>query len=839
MRYIHKNLEYTTNTQYRSGYVLQDVIKSGESLLSIPFNLMINSYNIKRNQWSNFISFNNFECLNKKFDSGDQWDIPGILLYLFLIKGRKILMNEITNNDLKKGFSNESLENLHDSEIIKRYIRYLPTEFPTLPLWMNSEDISLLKGTHLYIATNKMKEKLNSFLNWLQNHDFIKKDEILSQGIDYDDIKWAYSVAWSRVFPIRMPDENSPIIPTLLPVVDTMNHKYAVKRTYLTDYGKKCFILRTDEDIDTLGQEVFNNYGAKSNESFLFSYGFVQSYNTHDTYFVQLGFSNIIDPYSRQVLIEWNKEILKKKFRFYLEYGKSIPEDLWKTMRVCLLNDQEQYFLSLKKEDEDWLGFISFRNELEVLTTLRRLFVQRLNAMPFDANEDLNRLESGECTINEYNILTYRYSQQKMVLECIDEIDRKLDILHRDFFSLLQELELTTIGNSKYYNYEKLVEYLPEKCSINEKEILLENNFKAIGNILGSIPQKHIMHPATFISTEVGGFLHEVCDISNNSTLLQIWIMIQKFVFPKIGIENHWTRFFYSLPDSFGSLLEDIIKNEEFFDSTTQSIDIIDSTQEILEEVRIQVKYISKKISQYESRCNELSELAVKVLIELKQALTFDNVLWAHLAKTYCLVHSDYGDVIVAFPFTLREKPNAYLASDEGSSNVQLNIRFPSQSNYLSVSGDNWMRCLNQDLLISHGCLLHKNPTDFIYLELNLKQFREAKRARLLRQFNLTTEHFLDWYHEPIKLINTICVAFMNDEELHDKLSITKVWSHIKDFESAIKYAIEILNNLLKDFSYNGTNSAIISFIKLQKQLIEENLRKIENYSKIRISEEH
>lgn len=67
-----------------------------------------------------------------------------------------------------------------------------------------------------------------------------------------------------------MPESSEPV---LIPGLDCLNHRRGEPVTWEHIDGAACFLAR--QDI-TAGSQVFNNYGAKSNEELIASYGFAQ-----------------------------------------------------------------------------------------------------------------------------------------------------------------------------------------------------------------------------------------------------------------------------------------------------------------------------------------------------------------------------------------------------------------------------------------------------------------------------------------------------------------------------------------------------------------------------------
>jgi len=96
---------------------------------------------------------------------------------------------------------------------------------------------------------------------------------------------------------------------------------------------------------------------------------------TDNTYWVQLGISDE-DPNKQQKL-----ELLKLKgcgIRYDIPYSGDIPREMLATLRILLADSRELYAYEM---NSDVNQIISFRNEIAVYTTLRRLLESRLNRM--------------------------------------------------------------------------------------------------------------------------------------------------------------------------------------------------------------------------------------------------------------------------------------------------------------------------------------------------------------------------------------------------------------------------------------------------------------------------
>ena len=116
----------------------------------------------------------------------------------------------------------------------------------------------------------------------------------------------------------------------LLPLLDMTNHRMRTAITWTTTStptARIAFTTSTTATTITAGTEVFNNYGAKSNEEFLLGYGFCVDDNAYDEYTVQLGGLGGEVGYMLDGLrLAWREK------GFYLTAGATPPQ-LW---RCCV-----------------------------------------------------------------------------------------------------------------------------------------------------------------------------------------------------------------------------------------------------------------------------------------------------------------------------------------------------------------------------------------------------------------------------------------------------------------------------------------------------------------------
>lgn len=233
------------------------------------------------------------------------------------------------------------------------YVAILPDDIVT-PLQFNDTEFSLLEGTPLQADARK-KRRLNFVaffraLAWLRDvqreHPFSPAfsgclgslvasigeqtvEVLLARQYDWGaDVEvyptfktwlWASTAYTSRAFPPKMlatgGEDRSLLAPVLLPGIDAFNHARSVPVTWTfpcataTDPAEPAVAVTVSSaaahtSVDELcaaitihypvkaGQQVFNCYGAKSNEEFLTGYGFVLPGGPDDTLTLVIGGSS-------------------------------------------------------------------------------------------------------------------------------------------------------------------------------------------------------------------------------------------------------------------------------------------------------------------------------------------------------------------------------------------------------------------------------------------------------------------------------------------------------------------------------------------------------------------
>ncbi|KAI0376416.1 SET domain-containing protein [Hypomontagnella monticulosa] len=162
------------------------------------------------------------------------------------------------------------------------YIRTLPQPehmSGILPTMWPSDDIEFLRGTNAFTAVQDIKSTLKK--------EYKQAMKLLPQSYHLEYARplyhWAYSIFTSRSFrpSLIIPAEISSNLPcepddfsVLLPMYDIGNHSPLAKIAWTTDEQARICTLRSRQTYSA-GEQVFNNYGMKTNAELLLGYGFI------------------------------------------------------------------------------------------------------------------------------------------------------------------------------------------------------------------------------------------------------------------------------------------------------------------------------------------------------------------------------------------------------------------------------------------------------------------------------------------------------------------------------------------------------------------------------------
>jgi protein-histidine N-methyltransferase len=162
------------------------------------------------------------------------------------------------------------------------YIRTLPPPeqmTSLLPVVWPAGDIEFLEGTNAHIAVQEIRSTLRK--------EYKSAMRLLPDRFQYEYTRplyyWAYCIFTTRSFrpSLILPVLESASLPCkidefsiLLPLFDIGNHSPLAQTTWVTDEGSRTCTLSSCQSYSA-GQQVYNNYGMKTNAELLLGYGFI------------------------------------------------------------------------------------------------------------------------------------------------------------------------------------------------------------------------------------------------------------------------------------------------------------------------------------------------------------------------------------------------------------------------------------------------------------------------------------------------------------------------------------------------------------------------------------
>lgn len=331
--------------------------------------------------------------------------------------------------------------NVDLSEQFKPYLDYLPDTGKALgnPYFWTMEEKEMLDGTDAY--TFMKRDFLKDLEDWKKivlQMDIAEHPQLKDELLEYEAFKmgpvggvavdyllnikevswtsftaylWASCVVSSRAFPYILFDQSSQYKSQafLLPIVDLLNSA--------DDNQSKCrwtiednqFVFSTLDDLSKLRKncELYNNYGDKSNLSFLLHYGFCLKNNDNESTTLTLKLDPSVIEGAKNYGVIIPKDSTEEVINFELRKNSPLSKDL--------IN----FFAYLVKLRSEKTGF-TVRMKLEGSTQLRSIIKTKLKTLKkVDVVMSENVSE-----VNAKNIKLYRKSQKDIFQKYLEQIEQ-------------------------------------------------------------------------------------------------------------------------------------------------------------------------------------------------------------------------------------------------------------------------------------------------------------------------------------------------------------------------------------------------------------------------------
>ncbi|SCW00899.1 LAFE_0D00584g1_1 [Lachancea fermentati] len=278
-----------------------------------------------------------------------------------------------------------------DRTFFQPYLNILPgIKSVNSPYFWSSNELDLFKGTDILV---KIKRNLTKLVDeWYAVVSEVQAidaaDEAFYQALKgnpsldiHDHIRsfaniewhsfpaylWSHYIFTSRAFPhLLLGKENLKDLNQafLFPIVDLLNHGNGKKVKWLYSKEKDSVAFSTSEKLNAK-DELFNNYGDKSNEELLLGYGFCLEKNDFDesTITLRLPANVISDAQSHGISLN-SDDIIENSVNFHLSCTEALPESLVSLFAfICKLTSEKS---------------VTTRSTLEGLDKLLEILEQKL-----------------------------------------------------------------------------------------------------------------------------------------------------------------------------------------------------------------------------------------------------------------------------------------------------------------------------------------------------------------------------------------------------------------------------------------------------------------------------
>ncbi|CCH41659.1 hypothetical protein BN7_1200 [Wickerhamomyces ciferrii] len=465
------------------------------------------------------------------------------------------------------------------SKLLKPFIEFLPTgrEIGS-PFFWNEMERSLIKNTDADLAIdvglNKLVEEWYDIVTKLPKkfqsyqyqkdlkffHDF-QKDRDVSKHFEFfndDSVSWTSFAAYlwsstiftSRGFPflISSTDECRDLNEGMLvPIQDLSNHNPSVE----IKWGRlDKFMTFTTEQIVKKGDEIFSNYGPKSNHELLFGYGFVMDNNIYDKAVLALRLQDVNITEAQKFGIK----LIGDEVSYPITNENPLPQGLIDLFAFLVKNDQEDS--------------VTLRNRLEGLDQLQSILEQKIEFLKNLKND----VGKDGFKINPYFLKvakTYKTTQRLLFQKSLEEISKLIKNLLKQykplsFKSVLKQDKPFSKSLEQLFgtqNYELL-----DKSDNLDKSVLLW--ITRVSN------KSHYPKPEqTVLPTWIESKFQDLqgTNFSNDESILEVQEFYQD-IFPKLG---------KTIPEIYGTGQWDFEK----FKIGNKLIDLISFTRSISNEI--------------------------------------------------------------------------------------------------------------------------------------------------------------------------------------------------------------------------------------------------------------
>lgn len=357
----------------------------------------------------------------------------------------------------------ELLQNTDAGVILERNFRKLVSEWVILIEYLLTTDNLIIHEKQILKELTFFKAQLDEVFCLNKIYLFLGKES--SYWASFKNYLWSYSITTSRGFPYiltsseKTKEKLRKVI--LVPVLDLLNHKNNTKVTWKNASDEDSNIaFQINENVNKY-DELFNNYGDKSNLELMLNYGFIIENNSFDETTISLQIND-------KKMIE---ESLALGIRFFDEYEEVYDVDQLLNGINFKISSRDPlpsnlinffaYLVQLKFEHSDG---ITLRMVFEGLVELQKILVAKISSLQ---TKPCDRVVS---SVVMKIIQDYKNGQKKLFhgsLETLQQYEKKLI---KDFKVYLTSFK-TIMKNDKQF-----MAFLSQHFGVRNYEDILKKN---------------------------------------------------------------------------------------------------------------------------------------------------------------------------------------------------------------------------------------------------------------------------------------------------------------------------------------------------------------------------
>jgi hypothetical protein len=409
----------------------------------------------------------------------------------------------------------------------------------------------------------------------------------------------------------------------------------------------------------------------------------------------------------------------------------TLNNDLINCVRVCQMTDLEIYFYEL----DEPMQFISAYNEMKTYLFLKRFLSSKQQDSIFKHNYQL--------VIDAYTKLVNENKMNDNTIEQQQQHNQEEQLMN----TFLQWSKTNGIQHDKVSVQDFVLsgKGLAASEDIDHDEIII------------TVPRRLLLCVKTALESETIGPIFQQLKHDLNldeDSIVTLFIMYEK------GKSNSiWKPYFDILP-------QDLSTYPLYF--SANALALIEGTPLFLE------------IMQTKEQLQDFASTVFPLLFEKYpdtfqlDVFTLENLIWTRaVVDTRAFSFREMGccmlpfvDFVNTYPYPQLESKGSYIAEIDA---------FQIKTMADCKKGEQLFICYgpysNRELLQNYGFVTQNNPYDRYFIEFELPEDdteeRRELKSQLLTKFNLSLEHFFRKGRIPSKMLATLRICLLNEEELN------------------------------------------------------------------------